>query len=271
MVSKYALTEVSSTSKVIIENRIPAILIIYISTEYCFLFLICWLDDGELNRLLQFSTFAVKVYLKHWFTCSLAAEAPKNDLQLIIDLKEYRTVNSEIADAALKKFSGHYWYFGDMLSGLSFFDARNDEIKLVEMVSALNRTVRHERNILRNTDLKWNTIHNDDLDIVKFINANTRRFFKVLGNENPDFLRYPPSSWCENESYVKMSSIIKNLTVVNDPAERAIGLIKNVNNNLTMNREQQSHLVQVIENFRHNHPDSKKSTILKNLPMNLLE
>lgn len=134
MVLKYGLTEVSLSSKVIIiDNRIPAPLIIYIlhiNWFFFFLFIICWLDDNdELNGLLQFCTFAVKVYLKHWFTCSLAAEAPKNDLQLIIDLKEYRTVNPEISDAALENFSGHYLYFGDMLSGLSFFDARNDEIK----------------------------------------------------------------------------------------------------------------------------------------------
>lgn len=215
-----------------------------------------------MNGLLQFCTFAVKVYLKHWFTCSLAAEAPKNDLQLVIDLKAYHTVNPEIAAAALEKFAGHFWYFGNMLSGLSFFDARNDEIKLAEMASALNRTIRHERNTLRNTDLNWKTIHNDDLDIVNFINANTKKFFKVLGDENPDFLRCPPSTWGENETYMKMSSIIKDLTVVNDPAERAVGLIKNVNNNLTMNPEQQGYLVQVIEDYRKNHPDSKKSTAL---------
>lgn len=62
-----------------------------------------------------------------------------------------------------------------------------------------------------------------------------------------------------------MQKIIANMIVVNDPAERAIGLIKEINNTLVKDPEQQNQVIQVVENFNKNHEDRNKSTIIKNL------
>lgn len=53
-----------------------------------------------------------------------------------------------------------------------------------------------------------------------------------------------------NENTFRYISILKNLIVVNDPAERAIVLIKDINNTITPNQKKQNHVIQVREDFR---------------------
>lgn len=72
------------------------------------------LCDNEIDGLINFNHFVVTVYLKNWFTCVLASQAPVNDLDLIGDLHSYREKNQAISEAALKKITDHLWYLGDI-------------------------------------------------------------------------------------------------------------------------------------------------------------
>jgi len=57
-----------------------------------------------------------------------------------------------------------------------------------------------------------------------------------------------------------MKSIVENVSVVNDPAERAIGLMKSVNNTLSKDLTQQNYILQVIENYRQHYNGHTKHT-----------
>lgn len=209
--------------------------------------------------LSEFNIFLVKIYLEHWFTSTLAAQAALNDVKLIEQLKQYRQINSSLAEAALKIMSRHMWYLSDITLGLSFFDPRHSEESLAKMAASLDRTGDQQnlfRKVLNNDD--------DELDVTNMVSQNTCKFFEIVGVDY-DFIRSPPSCWHENDDYIKIKEIANNLTVVNDPAERAIGLLKTVNNTLTMDSTQQNNLIQVIEKFNQNHPNGNKGTILKNL------
>ena len=50
----------------------------------------------------QFVDFIVHIYVPWWFTCSISAAAPCNDLLLIKNLNRYMDVNNNVAQAALK-------------------------------------------------------------------------------------------------------------------------------------------------------------------------
>lgn len=89
-------------------------------------------------------------------------------------------------------------------------------------------------------------------------------FFDIIGIKY-DFIQSTSSCWLGNENFKKIEQFAINLTVVNDPAERAIGHLKTVNNTLVMENSEQNDLIQVIEHFHKTHPNSNKSTILANL------
>lgn len=60
------------------------------------------LSDNEIEGLIHFNHFVVSVYLRNWFTCVLASQAPQNDLDLLRDLHNYREQNEAVSEAALK-------------------------------------------------------------------------------------------------------------------------------------------------------------------------
>lgn len=64
------------------------------------------------------------------------------------------------------------------------------------------------------------------------------------------------------EDYQKGLKIVSNLLVVNDVAERNIKLIEDYNSILTKDEDQKQYLLQVVNEYRNNYSDSKKTTPL---------
>ena len=80
------------------------------------------LDSKIEKALMQICIFIVKVYTKVWFTAPLSTKAPGSDLQLLRDLNDYKRIDREIADAALKKFSNHLWYLSPEAVAFALFE-----------------------------------------------------------------------------------------------------------------------------------------------------
>src|SRR6476619_2863808 len=77
----------------------------------------------------------------------------------------------------------------------------------------------------------------------------SRIFFETLGVDN-SFLDLPVESWPDSTSYKKAAAAAKNLTCVNDCAERGVALIQTFNETLTRDEEQKQYLLQVVERHR---------------------
>lgn len=54
----------------------------------------------------------------------------------------------------------------------------------------------------------------------------------------------------------------RNLSVVNDAAERAVKLISDFNRALTFDEADKQYLLQVVEHYRHTFPTHTKSSLL---------
>lgn len=201
----------------------------------------------------------VKIYLQNWFTCPLATLAPLNDILLIEVLIKYRKTNEMIANLALKTFFRHLWYISDIALGFSFFDPRHTEETLIKMTAALKHPG-DQKNLFRNVTLDCE----QHLVVTKMVSENTMKFFDIIG-VGSSFLDIHPSYWPNNENYKRIKEIVQNISVVNDPAERAIGLIKTVNNTLTKDHAQQNELVQVIEQRNKTFKNNTKGLIVSNL------
>jgi len=63
--------------------------------------------SSEKNAIRDICVFIVRFYLKAWFSCTLPARAPVNDLNFIKCLKLYENEHSKISKAALTKISNH--------------------------------------------------------------------------------------------------------------------------------------------------------------------
>lgn len=217
---------------------------------------------GDISRLARFTVFVVKIYLRQWFNCFSSIEAPLNDLTFLCALKKYRQQDEQVAKEAEIIFKRHRWYLSEIMVGLSFFDERFSVEDRYRMIPALVRR-KNERNKINSETIGID----ENTHISDFISSETINFFKIIGKEEIkiDFYCENPDKWNENPQYSRLKKVARSLCVVNDPAERAVGLISDFNASATSNEEQKQYLLQVIEKHRRDFPSTSTSSIKEQL------
>lgn len=210
--------------------------------------------------LQQVCSFVVTIYVKYWFSCPSACLAPKNDLQMLKDIKEYERVNKNMAKVALKKILGHLWYLSEELVALGFFDDHLHPETRQKMVSALqNEGLEHtpKRVTLSSTDI--NLI--SEKELYHFVSSNTKRFFEIM-NLPTSFLQKNVEFWSDDPEYKAAKDKVNSMRVVNDIAERGDALMEEFNKLITVNEEQKQYFLLVMKDFRKKYPNAKKSTLV---------
>lgn len=208
----------------------------------------------NISGLLSVCVFIVGVYVEAWFSAPFATSAPRSDLKLMADLREFALLHPEASSAAQRKFSGHLWYLSEELVGLSVFDTGlsfEEREKIIESITTRQGSddPAKKRNV---TEL------GESLD--ELTTTNTAEFFKVLGIDT-DFFDKPAKDWSTDIEYQKGEDIVSHLKVVNDHAERAIKLMQDYNRNVTQKETHFQNLLLNVEDFRKKLPNKQKESL----------
>lgn len=81
------------------------------------------LSKPQLNGLRDVCVFIVRLYVKVWFGCTEAVEAPNQDLHFLKSLHEYTELDENLSNTMVKKFIRHLWYLAEEAVALAFFDS----------------------------------------------------------------------------------------------------------------------------------------------------
>lgn len=224
------------------------------------------LTSHEQHGIKDICIFLLRLYIKAWFCCPNAAEAPLQDLNFLKDLYSYKDTHEVLSSKALTKFCGHLWYLTSESIALAFFDERVPFVTKTELVKAMEREQDNDdifdntkRVIIQQKDIA--TYINQPLEY--FASKNTATFFKRL--KIPcEFLQRDPSIWNSLEDFQKGLLIVQNLQVVNDTAERGVKLMEEFNTVLTKKEDQKQFLLQVVKDYRKKFPYSTKKGLLSN-------
>lgn len=214
------------------------------------------LTDAEVNGLLEVCGFIIKVYSVFWFDSHKPEKAALNDLRFLKKIVEYKAFNRNIADKAISKILNHLYYLNEECIGFAIFDDRIDAEIKTKMVKKMitgefkSEDEDEEESIPKKLQLKkeslTNFISRDFSDILEeLVSKNTIKIFLRFGIST-DFLKLDPLSWHNLEEYKRGQNIVKNLSVVNDSAERGIKLIQEYHGKITHDEEQKQHLLKVI-------------------------
>lgn len=180
------------------------------------------LDLDFEDSLERFCMFTALIYTKHWNRCSNAVDAAYNDLELWKELDEYREIDIEIANAALRAHQRHLWYLSDELVVMSLFSEKVSNAVKWNMSTQMARHVEERtENSIKYTeaidDIQNYELHN-------FISPRSLFLFERLDLDF-EFLDDHPDEWNEMESFKRAKQTILDIvTVVNDSAERAVQL-----------------------------------------------
>lgn len=164
----------------------------------------------------------------------------------------------ELVVASKKKLvNGHLWYLSERLVPLSLFSHRVTEVEKSEMVLKLQvyegkeKPGQQEQPAAR----KWG-----DKKLKDFIGPDSYTFLYLFGVE-PSFLNKPVSEWSSDLSYSLLKGLVCSTKVVNDSAERALGLITEFNSGqVTHDEDQKQWLYQVVQEMRRQQKEAATST-----------
>lgn len=193
------------------------------------------LDENTTMALELFCIFVAVIYTKYWNRCSIAVDAPFNDIALLKELDLFRQIDTKTADVASAALMRHLWYIGDELISLSFFSDKVTNEKKLAMVQMLQPRISH-----RTANSLQHTTEIEDLQNIElhhFISSRSLFLFEHLQIDT-SFLEVDPADWNELQSYRNGKKTVCDLvTVVNDSAERALQLGANIVNNQRVQSE----------------------------------
>ena len=84
-----------------------------------------------------------------------------------------------------------------------------------------------------------------------------------MGDEDLDWLHLDPLVWDFMPGYIKFRDFVKKLTIVNDPAERGVGLIKEFISTFQNEKSCQENLLAVSKHRKMVSKNSKKEDLAK--------
>jgi hypothetical protein len=220
------------------------------------------LTATEANGLLRVAVFIVRVYVKVWFSAPDTVAAPRNDLQLLKDLKAYEQVNKKVALAAQVRFQFHSWYLTEVNVGLALFDEElSFGIRNALVQKMLQGSISaHEPPKKIAVDFK--SVLN--LELLDLVSGNTLRLFYIL-NVKTDFLQVPAEQWAGREDYELCKRIVTHLCSVNDTGERAVKLMKDYNLLTNKNEDSFQKMLLSVHDLRKALPgkDKTKQALVK--------
>ena len=212
------------------------------------------LSAGQMKGLRRICAFIAIVYIPAWFRTPMSVAASRNDLNFFKTLDSYKTVDEEIALAALNKFSNHAWYLSSELTCLAFFDDDVNNSMKSKMVKALSKKNTDERSF--KASINQSSISN--LQLNHFVSENSLFFFEIIGIE-ASFLKKRVKEWAKDESYIEYRNICTNLVVVNEVAERAAALSEEYHEKHTTDEQEWQGLLRTVFNHRQKYSHLKNS------------
>lgn len=218
------------------------------------------LTARELNGIRDICIFLIRIYIKAWFGCTNAIEAPNQDYNFVKDAVAYAQTDSSVSTEILRKFKKHLWYLTPETMALAFFDSNVSLEKKRQMVESLQyrEPVVKLENDRKLSEPEILVEHN----LSDLISHKTKNFFTAFGLSS-EFLEFDPSEWESHDDFQEARTFCHDLFVVNDTAERGVKFMKDYNRILTNDEEQKQLLMQIVEAYRKKYPSHMKSSLMQ--------
>ena len=153
----------------------------------------------------------------------------------------------------------HLWYLSERLVPLALFSPRVSETEKTAMVRAMKTFPVPGDKTLEQAMPVSESYRN--VKLRKLVGSDSWTFFARFGVPTPSFLNKPVSMWAIDRDFLLLQYRVGAVKVVNDAAERALGLITEFNTGvITTSNEQKEFLCQVVLHMRKLQQEEATST-----------
>ena len=226
----------------------------------------------ELDEIKQVAFFVGLFHCAWYFKCSLACSAPMLHLSTVLQMKRLEKFLPELSAAVLGSINLHLWYLTPQAIVLALVDESlsNDlRSSLAVDLSSIPRS----RNLPLGKPVfpdlssypKKNWISGCLPDLSTFLGPQSWLIFNKLGLDEEDmmWLEQDPKVWELQAGYIRFRDFVRGLTIVNDPAERGVGLMKQFIASYQNEESFQANLIAVSDHRKIVGKNSKKSDLSK--------
>ena len=188
----------------------------------------------QFQRLERFVLAAALFYVPWWLRAGVAADSPVNDLSLIKSIQSYSLIDQQVSTSAMGAFKKHLWYLTEELIPLALFSSTLNDFEKKRIAEEIKKHVPSDNSENRFgaafgkpqfPDLPLNIM---EASLEQFVGKDSWSFFRILKLES-SFLDLPVESWDKDEGFKAAKTVVKNLKVVNDSAERGVKLFQACN------------------------------------------
>ena len=199
------------------------------------------LYDVEERRQIQLMAIFCAVYYGPYFLTSfVSSRAPKNDLNFIASVRELRGERdfNRIAEQVLVMMDRHTDYLSPQLVIMALCDKTLPDEERQDLAAALSSNLGNWPDEFPVTDSErpgprlasgetfWSG--NTPPTLSSFVTPSSFLIFHIINQQPNDlaWLSLPVPEWDSSDSYFDFEYFVTHKQVVNDAAERAIGLVK---------------------------------------------
>ena len=219
------------------------------------------LDEHTLEQIRHLALFLVLYHLKAWFTSTDPTLAPfadltlyqmlKDDLVMLEKIYSKKDVTAQLIpmlQVYLQKLDCHLWYLSERLVVLALF---SDVVSDNEKSLMAKTLIKCKKNSSKKISLQQMPALSNMVTLTNLIGPDSWTIFNLL-NIECSFLKMDPSGWSRNTSYKKAQMLVQSLNVVNDAAERSLGLLTAFNTGtVTLDPTQRQILFKMVSDLRH--------------------
>ena len=191
--------------------------------------------EEELKQIKDVALFVGLFHAAWYFMSPLASSAPMMHLTTISHMKKLKKHLPDVAEVVLDSIALHLWYLTPQCIPLALTDETLSSDQRSWIATGLSSIPRLEvfpfgKPIFPDLST-WKEKHwvkGRLPELSSMLGPQSWLLFDKLGlvDEDLDWLLLDPLVWDYNPGYIKFRDFVKNLTIVNDPAERGVGLIK---------------------------------------------
>ena len=184
------------------------------------------LTKQEKKEIDILAEFIALIYAPYFLQSPLAIDAPRLDRDLFNDLESYQqcfplhSLQHKLITAARESVLRHLWYLTEENVIFALFDTiltAQERKEMADTLIGIPKPVDFETGKPRFPIERMGY----DQHLKSFIGERSWLFFDKL-YANGEWLREPVDDWDSDDEYVRMRDILRDLKVVNDPAERCI-------------------------------------------------
>ena len=204
--------------------------------------------------------------MRQWLECPSTADAPYNDLTLYQQLLAVKpsSPHYQFAKPMLDKLNDHLWACSEEHALVALFSTKLSDAEKKKCAMAMIKCHKAGAKALQGKGKLTTPLLKRGTKIWHLFGPNSWLLLNLfsIGIENKSFLEKPVSNWITDPEFIFMKNIIKNLTLINDAAERGVLLAKELQGKVSYDVNERKNLVLAIPELRHKLNSLKREDLI---------